>query len=424
MNMINRPIKAVTIYLLTGLTLIVVMSLLGRVFSGPESTTNFSPYHEIGWGIFVIITSVILFFVLKRQKEILLGSEEQYRSLFSSNPNPMWIYNLDTYYFIEINDAAVEKYGYTREEFLNMTVLDIRPPEDKLKVMSFIEEIKSGEKTAGQWTHMKKNGETFIASIKSHPVRFNNTSCALVLAVDITESVRREQQLEESYRKEIELNEALASHIELIKKSTSENRLINEIMDKINNFVIIVGKDGVISWVNKAFTDFSGYSLHEVEGKRRDQLLFGPATDPETVKQIDSSIEKHEFFTTELINYTKERRPYWVEMSISPIYDEEGELDCFVSIETLINERKAREQRIQEQNKALRQLAWVSSHEIRKPVTSIIGLITLIRTLEDGPQKQECLSLLDECSVELDNIVKDITKRVNIAEAVPPASIT
>ena len=89
-------------------------------------------------------------------------------------------------------------------------------------------------------------------------------------------------------------------------------------------------------------------------------------------------------------------------------------------VQTLITERKLREEKIRQQNRTLRQLAWVSSHELRKPVSSIISLVNLLREMDEGEERQDCLRLLGECSSELDNLVKDIAKKVNVAEGEQP----
>ena len=70
--------------------------------------------------------------------ERLRESEASYRRLFEVNPHPMWVYDLETLRFLAVNDAAVRRYGYSREEFLALTIRDIRPPEDVPALLSFV----------------------------------------------------------------------------------------------------------------------------------------------------------------------------------------------------------------------------------------------------------------------------------------------
>lgn len=131
----------------------------------------------------------------------LRGSEEKYKLLFRSNSQPMWVYDDETLGFLEVNDAAVQHYGYSEEEFYNMTLRDIRPEEDVPFLMMDIkgkkEELPPSYRK-GFWQHYKKNGELIFVEIKSHPIEFEGKSARLVLSTDITDKVIAEKKLYES----------------------------------------------------------------------------------------------------------------------------------------------------------------------------------------------------------------------------------
>jgi len=133
----------------------------------------------------------------KRSEQVLRDTEKRYRLLFESNPQGMWVYDRDTLEFLAVNDAAIVHYGYSREEFLSMTIKDIRSPEsvpDLLKNLS----DESGVNVAGTWKHQKKDGTTIEVEIISHPLVFAGRSAKLVLANDVTERKRAEAALRES----------------------------------------------------------------------------------------------------------------------------------------------------------------------------------------------------------------------------------
>ncbi|PKP29305.1 MAG: hypothetical protein CVU01_00585 [Bacteroidetes bacterium HGW-Bacteroidetes-18] len=115
----------------------------------------------------------------------LLVSEEHYRYLFESNPQPMWIYDSESLSFIEINDAAIHHYGYSREEFLGMTIKDIRPKEDFEALENSIKKTKLYSES-GEWRHLKKNGEIIFVEIISHAITINNRKARHVMVNDIT----------------------------------------------------------------------------------------------------------------------------------------------------------------------------------------------------------------------------------------------
>lgn len=123
-------------------------------------------------------------------------SEQKYRLLFESNPHPMWVYDLKSLKFLEVNNAAIKKYGYSNEEFLSMTIKDIRPEEDIDKLMKNVQSVGEGLDEAGVWRHYKKDGSIIYVEITSHTINFENHKAELVLASDITRRIQAEKALE------------------------------------------------------------------------------------------------------------------------------------------------------------------------------------------------------------------------------------
>jgi PAS domain S-box-containing protein len=156
----------------------------------------------------VIIISYVLYVKIKKQQLKLTKSEEEYRQLFESNPNPLWIYN-EQLKFVKVNDAAVEKYGHGRRKFLKMTVDQIISAEGDRILNDYLKEFQSEARLATIREHVKATGETFMVSIVSYPVLFQNQNCNLVMATDITELIEKERKLQEAYQRIKTSNEAL-----------------------------------------------------------------------------------------------------------------------------------------------------------------------------------------------------------------------
>jgi len=131
----------------------------------------------------------------KRAEVALRESEEKYRFLFANNPQPMWIYDLETLAFLEVNDAAINHYGYSKEEFLSMTLKDIRPVEDIPALLKDVELANKAYNPAGEWRHIKKSGELMFVEVSSHSVIFNGRSARHILVHDITKSKKAEEAL-------------------------------------------------------------------------------------------------------------------------------------------------------------------------------------------------------------------------------------
>lgn len=134
----------------------------------------------------------------QQAEEARRDSEERYRMLFEFNPIPMWVYELDTLRFLAVNDAAVRHYGYSREDFLSMTIADIRPREDIPSLMQNVAAVTDGLDEAGIWRHVKKDGSLIEVEITSHTLDFDDRKAELVLAHDVTERRKIENELRQS----------------------------------------------------------------------------------------------------------------------------------------------------------------------------------------------------------------------------------
>ncbi len=130
----------------------------------------------------------------RRAEDDLLTSERKYRLLFDQNPLPMWVFDRETLRFLAINEAAIAHYGFSREEFLAMTIKDVRPPEDIPTLEHALRPV-AGLDAAGIWKHRKKDGSVINVQITSHPIDFSGCPSELVLANDITEQLRAEDAL-------------------------------------------------------------------------------------------------------------------------------------------------------------------------------------------------------------------------------------
>jgi PAS domain S-box-containing protein len=137
----------------------------------------------------------------QKRESALIESEKKYYRMFADSPQPMWIYDLTTLAFLEVNQAAILHYGYSRDEFLSMTIKDIRPKEDIPLLLADVASTVDSYNNAGIWRHIKKNGELIYVSIKSHEVIYGNGIARHVLANDITDIKTAQSALQESETK-------------------------------------------------------------------------------------------------------------------------------------------------------------------------------------------------------------------------------
>lgn len=605
--------------------------------------------------LFVLITGLLIYNLIKNNDKRLRSSEKQYRTMYAGNNLPMWIYDIETLKFVSVNDAAVNNYGYSRQDFLSMTILDIRPEEDRDKVKISINHVSKNLRQSGTWKHIKKDGSQLHVLISSQRIWFNNKLHVMVTAQDISDKVTYEQRLNElntelkiqkdklsetqqlakvagwefylhskeliwsnelylitgvkpdhesklfdlyterihpedrpamikaldslvneasekidvSHRisfpdgktryvrhiarlekengkpykvigsmqditelkvleKEkndylVKLKEAVeryemvskatqdviyeydvaesklvyssslktlvnettikyvnsinwwrslihpadlkgyihsheaaiankdtywsheyriitgkgdykyvcdqgyylynevAEPVKLIgaikdinelKRSHEENKRLADIITKVNNMVILLDTDHKITWVNKAFEDYTGFSLEHVLGKEPREFLSGQATSSETMNYIGQCKRNLETFSVELIHCIRDKQQ-WVRIEYTPLFDHSGKNTGYIAVHQNIDESKRKQERIANQNKVLHELAWISSHEVRKPVASILSLLDIVKDAKSDHEKEEIMELLEKCAKDLDEKVKDIAKRVS-----------
>lgn len=138
----------------------------------------------------------------KKQEQALEASKKDYQSLFDNNPSPLLIWDFETQNIVECNAKALVLYGYTREEFLQLSMKDIRPVEEleKFDAAAISETAYNNANTSG-WKHKKKNGEIFFIEVSKHLINYKARRCALVMINDVTEKLKIQRAIAESEAK-------------------------------------------------------------------------------------------------------------------------------------------------------------------------------------------------------------------------------
>src|SRR5216684_485598 len=138
----------------------------------------------------------------RRSEEALRKNEEMFRLLFSYNPLPTWVIDKETRRFLEVNDAAVQQYGYSLSEFKRMSVLDLRPEEERARYLEQLNQIPNEGHYHGHWKHRKKDGKVIQVETISHELEYAGRRVRLVVTQDISERQLLEQQLRQSQKME------------------------------------------------------------------------------------------------------------------------------------------------------------------------------------------------------------------------------
>ena len=205
--------------------------------------------------------------------------------------------------------------------------------------------------------------------------------------------------------------------MEKISSSSTELRKLSLIATKTKSGVIITDRFGNIEWVNESFTKTTGYELEEVKGRKPKEFLQKPGSEEDDARRLLSeSLAKRETVEVTIVNYTKWGEPYYNQLEITPVFDDDGNHINFIALQKDITVEKQFQQEMVNKNEELRKInaeldnfVYSISHDLRAPLLSIKGIIKLINMKEKlGDTAAGYLKMADESVDRLDNTVQEI----------------
>ncbi|HEU4766643.1 MAG TPA: PAS domain S-box protein [Pyrinomonadaceae bacterium] len=329
---------------------------------------NSALYDEAG-KLISVLSLVLDVTVARRIEEALRKSETQYRLLFESNPQPMWVYDLTTLRFLAVNDTAVDHYGYTREEFLGMTIMDIRSNEEAHKLCEYIAAGNPELDHAGEWQHRKKDGSVITVEITSNRVNFAGRAAEFVLANDVTERKKAEDALrisEDRYRDLVDNSHELICTHDLSGRVLSVNPWAARALGYPRESLIGINiRDGLLPEYRAHFDDY--LRTVKTEGTARGVMKVRTAT---------GEVRLWEYYNT--------LRTEGVE---TPIVRGMAH-DVTERREALKREKEARLE-AEAANRVKDEFLSTLSHELRTPLTAIMGWSDLLLHDEVEPHKRQ-----------------------------------
>ncbi|MDO9143723.1 PAS domain S-box protein [Rhodoferax sp.] len=343
--------------------------------------------------------------VRQRRAEVALKSSQSlYKTLYNSNPFPIWVFDLETLAFLSVNDAAVAHYGYSHDEFMAMTLKDIRPADDVPKLLDVLATTTNVTYQTGIFRHLHKNGQVMLVEISALPITFAQRPAKMALIQDVTAREKNQDYLRK-------LSQAVAQSPESI---------------------VITNLNAEIEYVNEAFERTTGYLAHEVLG-HNPRLLHSGNTPKRTYDDMWAAMRQGLMWKGEFYNRRKDGSDYIEFAIITPLRQPDGRISHYVAVKEDITEKKhigieldgyrhhleelvaqrtleltTARQEAEAANQAKSDFLSNMSHEIRTPMNAIMGLNHLLRNDSASPAQLDKLNKIDSACRHLLGIINDV----------------
>lgn len=445
--------------------------------------------------------------------------DDKYRNLFNYSPIPMWIYNRQTLQFMDVNQAAIRNYKYTRDEFLGMTIKEIRPIEDLPKLELLLTQIRESphQNFKKIFRHTKKDGTIIQVNIQSNPIMFEGEQATLVLARDVTEELEAKTALslanmrlttaqeiaklgywsndlrkhimhwsdevykifelnkdsfhltlhnitmqyhpEDRWRMQANLNVTFADKeidefdnrittptgktkwihqkirlirdndnipiaIEGVVQDVTESKEKEQHLEESNErfrLIMKASREALIDWDivrdvtiwGDGFATIFGYDLSEYNN-----YLWSGNIHPDDREQILKDLEetlantKKNVFYADFRYLKANREIAYVQHRGLIVRDKNGKPLRAVGSLLDMTEMMERNIKIENQNKAFSEIAWIQSHKVRGPLTTLMGLVNMLKMpLTEDTTEKDLIELMSIAANELDEIIHKIVEK-------------
>jgi PAS domain S-box-containing protein len=350
--------------------------------------------------------NVSIFEKLKKTNEEIKESNEKYDIVAKATSDTIWDWKIQED-SINWNKGIESVFGYNPADVGKTSKwwFDKIHPEDSIrmsiKLYSFIEQ--KTEKWQDQYRFRCVDGTYKYVLDRGFLLKDENGRAIRMIGAiqDITKQKEEEQRL----------------------------KLLETVITQSKDSILITEADSIdrripkIVYVNPAFSQMSGYLSHEIIGKSPN-IFKGPKSDSEELKKLLRAIKNKEECLIETINYTKKKEEYWVRFSMIPIFNNEGAISHWISIQREITDEKKLEtekehliRELTQNNKDLKQFSYITSHNLRAPLSNLIGLLNLIEDIPvEDPELQEILAGFTKSTHLLNETINDLVKVIIIKD--------
>jgi len=414
----SKTLQITLIYIIISLFVAIVChKILINVISSKE---NFY-FFIIKDSLFILFTGLFFRYILskneskniaffqnnKKTNEDIKESNEKYDIVAKATSDTIWDWKIQED-SIGWNKGIESVFGYRQEQVGKTSKwwFDKIHPEDSIrmsiKLYSFIEQ--KTEKWQDQYRFRCADGTYKYVLDRGFLLKDENGRAIRMIGAiqDITKQKEEEQRLK---------------LLETVITQSKDSILITEANSAS-------GKIPKIVYVNPAFSQMSGYESGEIIGRSTSIFNKGPNSDSDELKKLLRAIKNEEECLIETISYTKKKEEYWVRFSMIPIFNNEGIISHWISIQRDITDEKKLEtekehliRELTQNNKDLKQFSYITSHNLRAPLSNLIGLLNLIEDIPiENPELEEILNGFNKSTHLLNETINDLVKVIIIKD--------
>jgi len=414
----SKTLQIILVYIIISLFMAIICHKLLTGFISSKEYFYFFILKDI---LFILITGLIFKYILSKNEsknisifeklkstnEEIKESNEKYDIVAKATSDTIWDWKIQED-SINWNKGIEIVFGYKQEEVGKTSKwwFDKIHPEDSIrmsiKLYSFIEQ--KTEKWQDQYRFKCADGTYKYVLDRGFLLKDENGRAIRMIGAiqDITKQKEEEQRLK---------------LLETVITQSKDSILITEANSASGRIPKIV-------YVNPAFSLMSGYLPNEIIGKSTNIFNKGPNSDSEELKKLLNAIKNEEECLIETISYTKQKEEYWVRFSMIPIFNNEGVISHWISIQRDITDEKKLEsekehliRELTQNNKDLKQFSYITSHNLRAPLSNLIGLLNLIEDIPiENPELEEILTGFNKSTHLLNETINDLVKVIIIKD--------
>jgi PAS domain S-box-containing protein len=413
----SKTLQITLIYIIISLFMAIICHKLLTNYFSPAENHNLFLIKDF---FFILATGLVFKYILskneirnksvfeklKQTNEDIKESNEKYDIVAKATSDTIWDWKIQED-SISWNKGIESVFGYNQENVGTTSKwwFDKIHPEDSIrmsiKLYSFIEQ--KTEKWQDQYRFRCADGTYKYVLDRGFLLKDEKGRAIRMIGAiqDITKQKEEEQRLK---------------LLETVITQSKDSILITEANSTSHRIPKIV-------YVNPAFSEMSGYQSNEIIGKSPN-IFKGPKSDSDELKKLLKAIKNEEECLIETISYTKQKEEYWVRFSMIPIFNNEGIISHWISIQTDITDEKKLEtekehliRELTQNNKDLKQFSYITSHNLRAPLSNLIGLLNLIEDIPvDNPELQEIIAGFTKSTHLLNETINDLVKVIIIKD--------